>query len=82
MVYFYFIFQKKEDRALKNWKLLIKGVFIRERLNKRFQTDQGEASTSSPSKTKAKKNEKVAWPKNRLTAFEGDENNKLPFEKL
>ncbi|XP_072026463.1 DNA repair protein complementing XP-C cells homolog [Amphiura filiformis] len=73
--------KKKEERALKNWKLLIKGVLIRERLNKRFRSDDG-AGTSSPSKSKAKKSEKVSWPKNRMTAFEGDESNRLPFEKL
>lgn len=32
----YFYLQKKEKRALGNWKLLIRGLLIRERLKLRY----------------------------------------------
>lgn len=39
MYFFIFIYlneQKKEKRAVGNWKLLIKGLLIKERIKKRF----------------------------------------------
>lgn len=39
MYFFIFVYlneQKKEKRAVGNWKLLIKGLLIKERIKKRF----------------------------------------------
>jgi hypothetical protein len=34
--FLYFCLQKKEKRALGNWKLLVRGLLIRERLKLRY----------------------------------------------
>ncbi|CAH1782539.1 unnamed protein product [Owenia fusiformis] len=51
--------KKRQDRVLKNWKLLIKGMLIKEKLKKRFDleekdptNDQSPTKTSDTSKSK------------------------------
>uniref|UniRef100_A0A8C6J7P0 Uncharacterized protein n=1 Tax=Melopsittacus undulatus TaxID=13146 RepID=A0A8C6J7P0_MELUD len=70
--------EKREKRALANWKLLIKGLLIRERLKKRYSfktepsapaTGKGAGSSSEegggPSSELAAGNVDLFWPQNR-----------------
>ncbi|XP_044523907.1 DNA repair protein complementing XP-C cells isoform X1 [Gracilinanus agilis] len=70
--------EKREKRALGHWKLLVKGLLIRERLKRRFG-DKGEAAAAPPegggfssdeegtSSQAAAKNLAASWPQNRET---------------
>ncbi|XP_077869408.1 DNA repair protein complementing XP-C cells homolog [Saccoglossus kowalevskii] len=75
--------EKKEKRVLKHWKLLIKGLLIRERLKKRFQTEDNLVlpSTSSNVKESAAPDLQMSWPLNKQLP-KTDQNNLFPFEKL
>ncbi|XP_065543459.1 DNA repair protein complementing XP-C cells [Lathamus discolor] len=70
--------EKREKRALGNWKLLIKGLLIRERLKKRYSfrtepsapaTEKGAGFSSEegggPSSESAAGNVDLFWPQNR-----------------
>ncbi|KAM4654335.1 DNA repair protein complementing XP-C cells isoform 2-T2 [Amazona ochrocephala] len=70
--------EKREKRALGNWKLLIKGLLIRERLKKRYSsktepsapvTEKGAGLSSEegggPSSEPAAGNVDLFWPQNR-----------------
>ncbi|KAM8995166.1 DNA repair protein complementing XP-C cells [Ara ararauna] len=70
--------EKREKRALGNWKLLIKGLLIRERLKKRYSfktepsapvTEKGAGFSSEegggPSSEPAAGNVDLFWPQNR-----------------
>ncbi|KAJ8046378.1 DNA repair protein complementing XP-C cells-like [Holothuria leucospilota] len=77
---------KREQRAMKNWKHLIKSMLIREKLKEKYQLEDDEPEeTKGKSKGKSKKKKTAAtkdfWPQNKMTTFEGDASNLLPFEK-
>ncbi|NXA73014.1 XPC protein, partial [Thryothorus ludovicianus] len=70
--------EKREKRALGNWKLLTKGLLIRERLKQRYsikaepaapETEKGEGFSSdeegAPSSESAVGNTAIYWPQNR-----------------
>ncbi|XP_031977095.1 DNA repair protein complementing XP-C cells isoform X2 [Corvus moneduloides] len=70
--------EKREKRALGNWKLLTKGLLIRERLKQRYsiktepsapETDKGGGFSSdeegAPSSESAVGNTAIYWPQNR-----------------
>ncbi|TRZ21899.1 hypothetical protein HGM15179_005188 [Zosterops borbonicus] len=70
--------EKREKRALGNWKLLTKGLLIRERLKQRYsiktepsapETEKGEGFSSdeegAPSSENAVENTAIYWPQNR-----------------
>ncbi|KAM7095578.1 DNA repair protein complementing XP-C cells isoform 3-T4 [Ciconia maguari] len=69
--------EKREKRALGNWKLLTKGLLIRERLKQRYsiktepsapETEKGagfSADEGGPSSETAVGNAAIAWPQNR-----------------
>ncbi|NWT50634.1 XPC protein, partial [Erythrocercus mccallii] len=70
--------EKREKRALGNWKLLIKGLLIRERLKQRYsiktepsapETEKGGGFSSdeegAPSSESAVENTAIYWPQNR-----------------
>ncbi|XP_036593991.1 DNA repair protein complementing XP-C cells [Trichosurus vulpecula] len=71
--------EKREKRVLGHWKLLVKGLLIRERLKQRFG-NKGEAATATPeggagfssdeegtSSQAAAKTLAASWPQNRET---------------
>lgn len=71
---------------MKNWKHLIKSMLIREKLKEKYQLEDDEPEeTKGKSKGKSKKKKTAAtkdfWPQNKMTTFEGDASNLLPFEK-
>ncbi|XP_069722436.1 DNA repair protein complementing XP-C cells [Phaenicophaeus curvirostris] len=70
--------EKREKRALGNWKLLTKGLLIRERLKQRYsvktepsapETEKGSGFSSDeeggPSSETAVENVAISWPQNR-----------------
>ncbi|XP_058701408.1 DNA repair protein complementing XP-C cells [Poecile atricapillus] len=70
--------EKREKRALGNWKLLTKGLLIRERLKQRYsiktepsepETEKGGGFSSdeegAPSSESAVENTAIYWPQNR-----------------
>ncbi|XP_027569615.2 DNA repair protein complementing XP-C cells isoform X1 [Pipra filicauda] len=70
--------EKREKRALGNWKLLTKGLLIREKLKKRYsiktepsapETEKGAGFSSdeegAPSSESAVGNVAISWPQNR-----------------
>uniref|UniRef100_A0A8C5T5F6 p125 n=1 Tax=Malurus cyaneus samueli TaxID=2593467 RepID=A0A8C5T5F6_9PASS len=70
--------EKREKRALGNWKLLTKGLLIRERLKQRYsiktepsgpETEKGEGFSSdeegAPNSESAVENTAMYWPQNR-----------------
>ncbi|KAM6300801.1 DNA repair protein complementing XP-C cells [Aegotheles albertisi] len=70
--------EKREKRALENWKLLTKGLLIRERLKQRYsiktepsapETEKGAGFSSDeeggPSSESAIGNMDICWPRNR-----------------
>ncbi|NXX93320.1 XPC protein, partial [Centropus bengalensis] len=70
--------EKREKRALGNWKLLIKGLLIRERLKQRYsiktelsapETEKGAGFSSDeeggPSSETALESVAISWPQNR-----------------
>ncbi|XP_075687936.1 DNA repair protein complementing XP-C cells isoform X4 [Rhinoderma darwinii] len=68
--------EKKEKRALGNWKLLVKGLLIRERLKVRYGQQDSEQLTSTAGKGFSSDEEEpvtetpaldaaVSWPQNR-----------------
>ncbi|KAL8212610.1 UNVERIFIED_CONTAM: hypothetical protein K2H54_053132, partial [Gekko kuhli] len=69
--------EKREKRVLGNWKLLVKGVLIRERLKKRYSTKNEAADSTMGRETGFSSDEEgpgsetlagdmaVAWPQNR-----------------
>ncbi|XP_017676102.1 PREDICTED: DNA repair protein complementing XP-C cells [Lepidothrix coronata] len=70
--------EKREKRALGNWKLLTKGLLIREKLKKRYsiktepsapETEKGAGFSSdeegAPSSESAVGNAAISWPQNR-----------------
>uniref|UniRef100_A0A8C4XPW1 p125 n=1 Tax=Falco tinnunculus TaxID=100819 RepID=A0A8C4XPW1_FALTI len=78
--------QKREKRALGNWKLLTKGLLIRERLKQRYsiktepsapETEKGAAFSSDeeggPSSETAVGNVAISWPQNRWLEKEKEE---------
>lgn len=73
------LFQKKEKRALANWKILVKGILIRDKLCQRW--DLQEASLDSQQNSQvAGTDTEVAWPSN----FDSEDREKFhlfPFEK-
>ncbi|XP_050168752.1 DNA repair protein complementing XP-C cells isoform X1 [Myiozetetes cayanensis] len=78
--------EKREKRALGNWKLLTKGLLIREKLKKRYsiktepsaaETEKGAGFSSdeegAPSSESAVGNVAISWPQNRqLEKKEGE----------
>lgn len=72
---------------MKNWKHIIKSIMIRERLKEKYQleeeTEPDETKEKGKGKGKGKKVQKTKayWPQNKMTTFEGDASNLLPFEK-
>lgn len=76
--------ERREKRALGNWKLLIKGLLIRERLKQRYSkteppapvTKKGAASSSEgggPSSEPAVGNVDLFWPQNRQLEMKKEE---------
>ncbi|XP_037242792.1 DNA repair protein complementing XP-C cells isoform X2 [Falco biarmicus] len=78
--------EKREKRALGNWKLLTKGLLIRERLKQRYsiktepsapETETGAAFSSDeeggPSSETAVGNVAISWPQNRWLEKEKEE---------
>ncbi|XP_068010215.1 DNA repair protein complementing XP-C cells isoform X2 [Melanerpes formicivorus] len=78
--------EKREKRALGNWKLLTKGLLIRERLKQRYsiktepfapQTEKGEGFSSDeeggPSSETAVESTAISWPQNRQLEKKNDE---------
>ncbi|KFQ52474.1 DNA repair protein complementing XP-C cells, partial [Nestor notabilis] len=78
--------EKREKRALGNWKLLIKGLLIRERLKQRYSfrtepsapvTKKGAGSSSEggggPSSEPAAGNVDLFWPQNRQLEMKKEE---------
>ncbi|KAM4893685.1 DNA repair protein complementing XP-C cells [Sylvia borin] len=70
--------EKREKRALGNWKLLTKGLLIRERVKQRYsiktepsapETEEGRGFSSdeegAPSSESAVENTAIYWPQNR-----------------
>ncbi|XP_064633316.1 DNA repair protein complementing XP-C cells homolog [Lineus longissimus] len=75
--------QKREKRSLENWKLLIRGLLIRQKLKQKYDMikDPSE-SESSRGVTKAKDMAAV-WPALRQNGQDKmDKSNLFPFEKL
>uniref|UniRef100_A0A803WCZ3 XPC complex subunit, DNA damage recognition and repair factor n=1 Tax=Ficedula albicollis TaxID=59894 RepID=A0A803WCZ3_FICAL len=77
--------EKREKRALGNWKLLTKGLLIRERLKQRYsikneppapETEKGEGFSSdeegAPSSESAVGNTAMYWPQNRQLEKQGE----------
>ncbi|KAJ7406888.1 DNA repair protein complementing XP-C cells [Willisornis vidua] len=87
--------EKREKRALGNWKLLTKGLLIREKLKKRYsiktepsapETGKGAGFSSdeegAPSSENAVENVAISWPQNRqLEKKEGKTTRKSKREK-
>ncbi|XP_078270399.1 DNA repair protein complementing XP-C cells [Rhinoraja longicauda] len=87
--------QKREKRVLGNWKLLVKGLIIRDRLRARYGTQgsgPGDAGycEEGPSESTPVKDAASSWPLNRqggerresLRLKRGEEKHLFPFEKL
>ncbi|XP_062593298.1 DNA repair protein complementing XP-C cells homolog [Saccostrea cucullata] len=57
--------EKKEKRVIGNWKLLIKGLLIKERIKKRFNLVDKEEEEKTQSKSKGKKatDAEKSWPR-------------------
>lgn len=70
---------------MKNWKHIIKSIMIRERLKEKYQleeeTEPEETKEKGKGKGKKVQKTKAYWPQNKMTTFEGDASNLLPFEK-
>uniref|UniRef100_A0A8C3VAV3 XPC complex subunit, DNA damage recognition and repair factor n=1 Tax=Catharus ustulatus TaxID=91951 RepID=A0A8C3VAV3_CATUS len=81
--------EKREKRALGNWKLLTKGLLIRERLKQRYsiknepsaaETEKGEGFSSdeegAPSSESAVGSTAIYWPQNRQQEKQGEKTTK------
>ncbi|XP_077981507.1 DNA repair protein complementing XP-C cells-like [Glandiceps talaboti] len=79
--------EKREKRVYKNWKLLIKGLLIKERLKKRFATEDSSPTTVNTDSGDVSMDMKMSWPTNKQTKKrkrkEATSSKDLfPFEKL
>ncbi|TNN64691.1 DNA repair protein complementing XP-C cells [Liparis tanakae] len=79
--------EKKENRVISNWTLLVKGLLIRERLKQRYgkknhglgslgetgglSSDEEEVEAGSPSTKTASETLAMSWPQNRQAEEEG-----------
>ncbi|XP_071961591.1 DNA repair protein complementing XP-C cells homolog isoform X2 [Antedon mediterranea] len=71
--------EKRELRALKNWRQLTKGLLIRERLNRRFQSSYEDIP---PNQDESVSDVTMAFPLNRDMKHSKDSTHLFPFEKL
>ncbi|XP_033120286.1 DNA repair protein complementing XP-C cells homolog isoform X1 [Anneissia japonica] len=73
--------EKREQRALKNWRHLTKALLIRERLKRRYQSSYEDPDLpTSQNETVADVN--MSWPMNRNMQSAKDTTHLFPFEKL
>ncbi|XP_070559487.1 DNA repair protein complementing XP-C cells-like [Ptychodera flava] len=84
--------EKREKRVMQHWKLLIKGLLIRERLKRRFQTDEhdGKSTSDGAEDGEVARDVAMSWPLNKQAARkktlkkkeEPSSSHLFPFEKL
>ncbi|KAG8128084.1 hypothetical protein E2320_014981 [Naja naja] len=84
---------KREKRVLGNWKLLVKGLLIKERLKKRYSTKnetrvmmEGESGFSSnddegPNAETLAEDVAVSWPQNRQAEEQGEKGRTIKRSK-
>uniref|UniRef100_A0A8C6YGP0 p125 n=1 Tax=Naja naja TaxID=35670 RepID=A0A8C6YGP0_NAJNA len=85
--------EKREKRVLGNWKLLVKGLLIKERLKKRYSTKnetrvmmEGESGFSSnddegPNAETLAEDVAVSWPQNRQAEEQGEKGRTIKRSK-
>ncbi|XP_014668449.1 PREDICTED: DNA repair protein complementing XP-C cells homolog [Priapulus caudatus] len=72
--------EKREKKVLARWKLLVKGLLIRERLRRRWDLRHPPACGTSSQEESTAASVEAAWPRN-FDSGERDTYHLFPFEK-